>query len=53
MSQYKFKINGKEYEVSVNSIENGIADVTVNGTAYNVEIEALKALPASARQGGP
>ena len=40
MSQYKFKINGKEYEVSVNSIENGIADVTVNGTAYNVEIEA-------------
>lgn len=39
MTSYKFKINGKPYEVSVNGIENGVADVTVNGAAYSVEIE--------------
>ena len=38
MSQYKFKINGKEYEVAVNSIENNIASVNVNGVDYSVEI---------------
>ncbi len=40
MSQYKFKINGKEFEVAVNSIENNIASVNVNGVDYSVEIEA-------------
>lgn len=40
MSQYKFKINGKEFEVAVNSIENNIAAVNVNGVEYNVELEA-------------
>lgn len=40
MSQYKFKINGKEYEVAVNSIENNIASVNVNGVDYSVELEA-------------
>ena len=40
MSQYKFKINGKEFEVAVNSIENNIASVNVNGVEYNVELEA-------------
>ena len=39
MSQYKFKINGKEFDVTVNGIENSIATVTVNGIDYNVEIE--------------
>ncbi|MBQ6015189.1 MAG: acetyl-CoA carboxylase biotin carboxyl carrier protein subunit [Bacteroidales bacterium] len=38
MSQYKFKINGKEFEVAVNSIENNIASVNVNGVDYSVEI---------------
>ena len=47
MTQYKFKINGKAYEVSVNGIENGIADVNVNGTPYKVEVEnAPAAAPA-------
>ena len=40
MSQYKFKINGKEFEVAVNSIENNIASVNVNGVEYSVELEA-------------
>lgn len=39
MTSYKFKINGKPYEVSVNSVKDGIADVNVNGVNYNVEIE--------------
>ena len=38
MSQYKFKINGKEFEVAVNSIENNIASVNVNGVDYSVEL---------------
>lgn len=39
MTSYKFKINGKPYEVSVNGIAGGVADVTVNGASYSVEIE--------------
>ncbi len=49
MAQYKFKINGGEYEVTVNGIENNVADVQVNGTQYKVEIEnAPKAAAAPA-----
>lgn len=47
MTSYKFKINGKPYEVSVNSVSNGNADVSVNGVNYNVEIEDS---PASAAE---
>lgn len=39
MKSYKFKINGKEYAVDINGIEGKNADVTVNGVAYNVELE--------------
>lgn len=39
MKKFKFKINGSEYEVSVNEIENNIAEVEVNGTAFTVEVE--------------
>lgn len=39
MSQYRFKINGTEYEVAVNSVSGNIADVTVNGTSYQVELQ--------------
>ena len=39
MSEYKFKINGKDYNVCINSIEDGIAKVNVNGADYSVEIE--------------
>ena len=40
MSQYKFKINGKDFDVTVNGIENNVAAVTVNGTEYKVELES-------------
>ena len=46
MSTYKFKINGKDYEVAVNGIEGKNAAVTVIGVNYNVEME--NAAPAAA-----
>lgn len=39
MKTYRFKINGNEYNVAINSVEGNTADVTVNGTAYQVELE--------------
>ncbi|MBQ9462945.1 MAG: biotin/lipoyl-binding protein [Bacteroidales bacterium] len=39
MKTYKFKINGKDYTVDVNGIQGKIADVSVNGVAYSVELE--------------
>jgi len=38
MSQYKFKINGKDFDVTVNSVEGKNASVSVNGVEYNVEL---------------
>lgn len=42
MKEYKYKINGNEYSVVINSIEDGLADIEVNGTPYKVEILADK-----------
>lgn len=39
MKEYRFRIRGKDYTVSIDRIEGGTADVTVNGTAYSVEME--------------
>ena len=39
MKEYKFKINGNAYKVAVESVQDGIAAVSVNGTPYKVEIE--------------
>ena len=44
MKEYKYKINGNEYKVAIGDIENGIAEVQVNGTPYKVELEQ-KAAP--------
>lgn len=49
MKEYKFKINGNEYNVAINSVEGNIADVTVNGKSYQVEMEnAPAAAPVQA-----
>lgn len=48
MKSYKFKINGNEYNVEINSVEGSNASVTVNGTAYQVELENAQAAPAVA-----
>ena len=37
MSQYKFNINGNEYNVEINSFSGDSAVVTVNGIQYTVE----------------
>ena len=47
MRNYKFKINGNEYDVEINSVEGNIADVTVNGASYKVEMDTPVA-PAAA-----
>lgn len=39
MKDFKFKINGKDYTASVEEQGEGQVQVTVNGTAYNVEID--------------
>ncbi|MBQ9522397.1 MAG: biotin/lipoyl-binding protein [Paludibacteraceae bacterium] len=39
MKEFSFKINGVEYKTSVEEIENGLAEVTVNGKTYQVETE--------------
>ena len=36
MKEYKYKINGNTYKVAVGDIDNGIAQVEVNGTPYKV-----------------
>lgn len=39
MKEYKLKINGNEYAVTVNDIDDTIADVEVNGIPFKVEFE--------------
>ena len=50
MKTYKFKINGNEYNVDINSVSGNIADVTVNGTSYQVEMDNVPAAPVQAAQ---
>ncbi len=39
MKNYRFVINGTQYEVDILSIEGGTAKIEVNGTPYVVEIQ--------------
>lgn len=48
MKQYRFKINGNQYNVDINSVEGNIASVSVNGTSYQVELEDAPAAPVQA-----
>ncbi len=48
MRSYKFKINGNEYNVDINSVEGNIANVTVNGAAYEVEMDTPVSAPVAA-----
>lgn len=43
MKEYKIKVNGNEYNVTVQNVEDNNACVLVNGTEYNVEVEGLVA----------
>ena len=53
MKSYRFKINGNEYNVEINSVEGSNASVTVNGTAYQVELENAPAAPVQAVPAAP
>lgn len=48
MKTYKYRIDGKDYEVAVNSVMDGKADVAVNGVSYVVEIEPQSGKSVSA-----
>jgi len=39
MKNYKFKINGKNYEVNIGEAEGKMLHVNVNGADYQVELE--------------
>jgi len=39
MKKFNFKINGNQYEVVINTLEDDLATVEVNGNAYTVELE--------------
>ena len=51
MKEYKFKNNGNDYNVAINSTNGNLADVTVNGVSYQVEME--NAMPAAPVQSAP
>lgn len=38
MKQFIYRINGQEYVVAVNKMDNSLAEVAVNGTQYKVEL---------------
>lgn len=42
MKEYKYKINGNAYTVTIGDIEDNVAQVAVNGVEYRVELEATK-----------
>lgn len=46
MKEFKFIIDGHKYEVSVDEVEAQQAEVTVNGTKFNVQIEKTEKEPA-------
>lgn len=39
MKQYKYKINGAQYDVTIDSIKGNIAKVEVNGIPFEVEMQ--------------
>ena len=45
MKRYKIKIQGSEYEVNIQSVENNLAHLTVNDVEFDVEIEGLMTNP--------
>jgi len=39
MKKFKFKIRGNSYDVEIKDFEDNIAQIEVNGTLYEVEVE--------------
>ena len=53
MKEYKFKINGKEYNVAIGEANGKMLSVNVNGASYEVELENAPAAPTSAPVAAP
>ena len=54
MKEYKFKINGKEYNVAIGEASGKMLSVNVNGADYQVELEnAPAAAPVAAPAAAP
>ena len=62
MKEYKIKINGNDYNVTIDEVEGNAAKVEVNGTPYNVEFDkplskpqtiSVVNRPAAAPSAGP
>jgi biotin carboxyl carrier protein len=54
MKEYKFKINGKEYNVAIGEASGNLLSVNVNGADYQVELEnAPAAAPVAAPVAAP
>ena len=50
MKEYKYKINGTDYNVAIGDIDGNIAHVNVNGVDYDIELpEQPKAKPVAKR----
>ena len=45
MKEYKLKINGNDYNVVINDVQESVASVEVNGSNYKVEFEKPTANP--------
>jgi Acetyl/propionyl-CoA carboxylase, alpha subunit len=45
MKKYNIKIHGTEYAVSIDKVEGKVAQVTLNGIPYEVEVEGLTTVP--------
>lgn len=50
MKEFKFVIDGHEYVTAVNEIGRNVAEVTVNGTTFRVEMEAKEPQAAAPRR---
>ena len=46
MKDYKFKINGNEYQVSIEETDDNMLNVNVNGVEYRVESDDIAPKPA-------
>ena len=50
MREFKFTIDGKQYNAAVNELEDNFAEVTINGKTYKVELEKEEAPAAAVRR---
>ncbi|MFI3314943.1 MAG: biotin/lipoyl-containing protein [Rikenellaceae bacterium] len=53
MKEYKISINGNEYKVAINDVEDNVAKVSVNGVEYVANVEGLNQRPKAVKRVKP